>query len=261
MMSKDLILSYREGLRATPIFQGLVKYDKSQLADKIEANFYFFANKMGHKFKELNKLSVVESLTKCCQWELVPDGVQACLIPYGNNLTFQPMYQGLLEVAYRTGIFKAINVNVAYENDYFDFNLGSNCYVNHKPELIRERGKPIAFYAEVILASGGVMLEVMTIKEVNAIRDKAKNNNVWRDYYNAMGKKTVMKQLLKRCPKSEKLVEVIALDNNTEQNFNNSISEVEDTKIDFLNNLLAEEIEKEAEVEAEKTDLKLPLSS
>lgn len=245
--NNDFAVTYQTKFKETPIAQGLVKHGKEKLVDKILANFYFIARKNGGAVGKWEKASVVEALTKACQYELIPDGVQAALIPYGNNLTFQPMYQGLLEIAYRTGIFKSISANIVYEGDSFDYDLGADCFVNHKIDLVGERSRMLAVYADIKLATGGRIVRVMTQKEVLEIRNKAKNKNIWSEYFDAMATKTVIKQAFKFCPKSEVLSDVVRHDNELEQDFS-SRAQIDTTKATELNQLFDVKGEQEKEI-------------
>jgi hypothetical protein len=51
---------------------------------------------------------------------------------------------------------------------------------------------------------GGFHWDYMTVKEVEAIRDKGngKNNPVWKDYFTEMGKKTAIRRIAKFLPMS-----------------------------------------------------------
>jgi recombination protein RecT len=236
----ELAVSYSNKFKETPIAQGLVKHGKEKLVDKIISNFYFLCRKNPQAVSQWSVPSVVESLTKCCQWELVPDNIQACLIPYGKELTFQPMYMGLLEMAYRTGVFKSIVSNVVYEGDHFEYNLGGDCYINHQLDLKGKRNIPLAAYADVKLAGGGRIVKVMTMAEINKIKNSAKTKNVWNSWFDPMCCKTVIKQVFKLCPKSEDLSDLVAYDNSLEQDFDRA---PDNTKALALNELLGHKAE------------------
>ncbi len=240
----QVITTYSDKFKETPIAQALIKHGKEKLADKIISNFYFMCRKNASDVAKWTPDSVVEALTKCCQWELVPDGIQAALVVYktkdekGNKrpeLTFQPMYQGLLEVAYRTGIFKSISANIVYEGDLFEYDLGSDCYVKHQLDLKGPRDKPLAVYADVRLANGGRIVQVMTMKEINKIKNAARSKKVWDPYFDQMAVKTVIKRTFKHCPKSEDLSSLVAYDNSLEQDFDKG---PDTAKATALNNLL-----------------------
>lgn len=253
---KELAVSYSDKFKESPIAQGLIKHGKEKLADKIISNFYFLCRKNPSALAQWSPSSVVEALTKCCQWELVPDGIQACLIPYGKELTFQPMYQGLLELAYRTGIFKSIVANVVYAGDLFEYDIGGDCYIKHQLDLVGKRDTPIAVYADVRLSTGGRMVKVMTIKEIKKIQNAAKNKSVWNQYWDQMAIKTVIKQVFKLCPKSEGLADLVAYDNALEQDFERGIDTSKSAK---LNALLGTE-SKADELASEQDDADLDLA-
>lgn len=253
----EFAVGFSNKFRETPIAQGLVKHGKEKLIDKILSNFYFLARKTP-TITQCSQQSIVESITKCCQWELIPDGIQACLIPYGKELTFQPMYQGLLEMAYRTGIFKSIVANVVYHGDLFEYDIGGDCYIKHQLDLVGKRDTPIAVYADIRLSTGGRMVKVMTIKEVKKIQNAAKNKSIWTSYWDQMAIKTVIKQAFKLCPKSEGLADLVAYDNSLEQDFNRGI---DTTKASNLNLLLGNEPEQKEEKELDDADLDLAIEA
>lgn len=256
----EIVASYCDKFKATPIAQQLIDAKKGALVDKILANFYFICRKNASNVGNWSVPSIVEALTKCCQWELIPDSVQACLIPYKSELTFQPMYMGLLELAYRTGMFKSVSANVVYEGDFFDYDIGGNAFISHKPSLTTDRVKPIAVYADVILNNGGRIVKVMTMKEVNAIRNVAKNKTVWQSWPDAMAIKTVIKQVFKLCPKTEKLNELIAYDNSLEQDFESNKRAIDTSKADSLNKLLSG-IQTADQLEGESIEVKQVLET
>jgi phage RecT family recombinase len=240
----DIVTTYFEKFKEVPIAQALIAEGKGKLMDKIMASFYFLCRKNGAAtVSTWDKGSVIEALTRCCQWELIPDGRQAALIAYKNNkkgiveLTFQPMYQGLIEVAYRTGLFQSIVANVVYKGDIFDHDTAGKAFVTHKKDLIGNRTERIAVYADVVLVNGGRLVEVMTMKEVNLIRNRAKKKEIWNEWEDSMYRKTPIKQVFKFVPKTEKLAELIAYDNSLEQTFEAKV--IDTTKSENLNKLLS----------------------
>lgn len=233
----DIVTTYCQKFKEVPIAQNLIADKKGSLVDKILANFYFICRKNGNAVATWERGSIVEALTKCCQWELVPDGTYACLVPYGKILTFQPMYQGLIELAYKTGMFKQIQTGVVYENDHFDYREGGDCFTDHKKTLTLPRIKRIAVFADVKLNNGGRFVEVMTMEDANKIRNSAKNKNIWNQWPDAMYRKTAVKQVFKFVPKTEKLAELIAYDNSLEQSF--EVKAIDTSKADTLNKLIS----------------------
>lgn len=96
---------------------------------------------------------------------------QAYLIPYNNRGTmdcqFQIGYKGLLELAYRNPQMQIVSAQVVYENDTFEYELGLNPKLIHKPAL-ENRGDVKIFYAFYRLMNGGYGFEVMSKADVDA---------------------------------------------------------------------------------------------
>lgn len=146
---------------------------------------------------------------------LVPDGFlgKAYLIPYGNEVSFQLGYHGLLELAYRSGMVDDADMDVVMEGDEFEYEYGTNKHLTHKP--CRERGRPTHYYALIyVKGSARPHFKVMTIEDVEAHRDrysKAKDraDSAWVTAFDAMAMKTVLIQALKLIPKSTELQRAI----------------------------------------------------
>lgn len=141
-----------------------------------------------------------------------------------------PMYGGLTKLVTDTGSVKKIVAHPVYKQDYFEYSLGTQMGLIHKPVLCkREPTDIIAFYAIGTLKDGDTQFEVMAIDEINAIRERSdgykafKNGKVsttiWETDYAEMGRKTVIKRLIKYLPKSsnnekwENVMEAVKLDN------------------------------------------------
>lgn len=133
---------------------------------------------------------------------------QAYLLPYYNKGTlecqFQLGYKGILDLAYRSGEISVIQAHVVYEKDEFDFELGLEAKLRHKPAM-KDRGEPIAFYAVFKTKDGGYGFEVMSVDDVRAHAKKysksyASSFSPWSTNFEEMGKKTVLKRVLKYAP-------------------------------------------------------------
>jgi recombination protein RecT len=179
------------------------------------------------KIFDCSQVSVLNALVHCKDMGLVPGAMQeAALIPYGTELTFQPMYQGLVKLAYQSGLIKRIAAEVVYSNDYFDYCLGTEEYLKHRISTEAERGEFVCAYAIIELTQGGRIIRVMSAKEILSIRDKSANHrsakkynkaSVWDEYFDAQARKTVLKQALKVAPKTSKLQMLIDSDNTIER--------------------------------------------
>ena len=136
---------------------------------------------------------------------------QAYLIPYGNQCQFQIGYQGLIEVARRAGT--TVEAHEIKANDDFSYTLGLHPDMIHKPAL-NNRGETVGYYA--IWHNKDLSgFEVMTKDEIKAFaekKSKAYKAGPWQTDFDAMAKKTVLKQALKYAPKSVELENAMAAD-------------------------------------------------
>lgn len=135
---------------------------------------------------------------------------QAYLIPYRNNkkdvveCQFQIGYKGLVDLAYRSGEVASVQAHCVYANDEFDYELGLEPVLKHKP-AVSGRGDMIAVYAVFKLKNGGYGFEVMSVDDINAHMRKyskaaAKGSSPWQTNFEEMAKKTVLKRVLKLAP-------------------------------------------------------------
>lgn len=135
---------------------------------------------------------------------------QAYLIPYRNKGTlecsFQLGYKGLIDLAYRSGEVSIIQAHEVCENDEFEYELGMEPVLRHKPAKVN-RGKTIAYYAMFRTKDGGYGFEVMSVDDITEHAkkySKAYSFGPWKTNFDEMAKKTVLKRVLKYAPlKSE----------------------------------------------------------
>jgi len=128
----------------------------------------------------------------------------AWLVPYGNEAKFQIGYRGYIQLVEEQGFVEDIVSECVYEKDFFQYELGTNPFIKHKPpeKVGTNRGEVVAAYAIAYLASGRVKHCVMERADIDHIRKKSKsaNNGPWVTDYPEMAKKTVIKRLCKLLP-------------------------------------------------------------
>jgi recombination protein RecT len=143
---------------------------------------------------------------------------QAYIIPYGKQAQFQIGYKGLLDLAYRSGEYQVIYAMEVYENDEFDFAYGLDPYLKHKPAR-EPKGEPVYYYAVYKTKNGGSNFRVWSREKVDKHAHKYSQavqkgwTSPWKTDFDAMAKKTVLKDLLKYAPLSIELAQQMSTDN------------------------------------------------
>lgn len=209
------------------------------------------------KLQDCEPVSFIAAMMESAQLGLEPNTPlgQAYLIPYGNKVQFQIGYKGLLELAQRSGKIKTLYAHEVRENDVFDIDYGLEQKLTHKPLLKGNRGEVIGYYAVYHLDTGGHSFVFMTHDEV---MDHAKKfsktfrNGPWQSDFDAMAKKTVIKQLLKYAPLSIEMQRAVAGDETVKTKIDEDMSLVEDETdsldVDF-------EVKEEVRTEENKDDI------
>lgn len=176
------------------------------------------------KLFQCERISVLSGLMTIAQLNLrVAVLGQAYLLPIKNKGTLYAQvvigYQGYIELALRSPAVSGVIARTAYEHDYFEVQLGTDDRIIHKPLLDGPRGAPIAYYAVVKYCNGGYSFVWMTRSEMERHRDQfalAKRDGrvvgPWRDNFDAMSEKTVVRQLSKYMPKSTDLAHALVAD-------------------------------------------------
>ena len=146
---------------------------------------------------------------------------QAYLIPYGKEAQMQLGYKGLLTLCYRSGQIKSVTAETVYENDEFEYELGLNSKLVHKPKMNGDRGKAIAYYAIYYTKDGGYGFSVMSHSDVEEHKKKYSKaqNSPWNTNFDEMAKKTVLKKALKDAPISTELMREVNQDESIHSQF------------------------------------------
>lgn len=149
---------------------------------------------------------------------------QAYLVPRDGMMVLDVSYRGFIKLATDTGVVKWCRAELVYERDDFKYHGAFKA-----PELITypfsERGEIVGVYCVAKTEDGDHMVEVMTVAEINQVRDTSKaylkavkdgkTNSVWHMWYGEMARKTVIKRASKTWPYSsgrqrlDKAVEVV----------------------------------------------------
>lgn len=161
------------------------------------------------KLKECSPESFVASILECAELGLEPGSAMGYvyLIPYFNKnsgLTecqVQTSYLGEMELVKRSGKVSHLTAHLFHENDHFDYSLGTNPKIEHTPSLT-SRGKILGAYAIARYTDDHLEIEVMGLDEIEHAKKSSKGGNIWQEHFGEMAKKTVIRRLTKRLPKS-----------------------------------------------------------
>lgn len=162
-----------------------------------------------------NRQALLSAAMRAAQDGLLPDGAEAALVTFGDQVAYMPMVKGLLKKLRNSGELKSISPHVVYENDLFDYYINETGEkLQHKPKLTGQRGNVAHVYCIAITKDGGTYIEVMSKEEIDKIRSvsRSKDNGPWVQWYDQMAIKSVIRRLFKRLPSSTDLELVIHAD-------------------------------------------------
>lgn len=174
-------------------------------------------------------LRTVPKLAECtaqsfaaCMMQTAQLGLEPCtplghayLIPRANRKTGRQEctliigYQGMLDIARRSGAIDSIRAQAVYDGDVFDVEFGLNQSLVHRPAFgtPKDPSKLIAAYAVARLkgASEPVFV-VLSRAEIEASRKRGASGHgfstPWDTDYEAMALKTAIRRLFRWLPKS-----------------------------------------------------------
>ncbi len=150
-----------------------------------------------------DRRTLFAAATKAAQMGLLPDGREGAIVTFKDQAQWMPMVAGIMKLVRNSGEISTWSVQAVYENDTFDFCLGDEEHIIHKPNLAN-RGKLIAVYSIVTMKDGEKSREVMSVEDVLAIkaRSRSGNSGPWVSDFAEMSKKTVIRRHSKRLPLS-----------------------------------------------------------
>ena len=193
------------------------------------------------KLAECSPMSFLAALMNAAQLGLEPNTPlgQAYLIPFQNKGSLQCEfilgYKGLINLAYRNEQLQTIQAQCVYANDEFEYELGLNAKLFHKPAL-EERGDMVAVYALFKLQNGGSGFEVMSKQDVDSYAQKyskAINSSFspWKSAYTEMAMKTVIKRVLRYAPLKTDFLRAVATDETIKDQFSVDMTEIHGNEI------------------------------
>lgn len=176
--------------------------------------------------------SVIQSLIRAAEIGLVPNTAlgHAYLVPFrskqrdGNRDVWIKEaqlvvgYKGLIYLACRSGFFSAVDAREVNHADRFRLVYTPRPVFEHEPCLGGDAGPATHYYAYAVTRDKEVVLEVMDRAEIDKIRmaSPSKESPAWRNWFDEMAKKTVVKRLLKDQPCGDRFTAAMAAEDEYE---------------------------------------------
>ncbi len=136
------------------------------------------------------------------------------LVPYGNKAQFILGYRGITDLAWRSGKLTSIEAREVKEHDEFSFAYGLDAHLHHVPKMDGDRGRSIAYYGVAHFKGGGHYFVVLSKADVDEHRKASKSgaSGPWKDHYDAMARKTVIRVMAPFLPLTTEVERAIAQD-------------------------------------------------
>ena len=165
--------------------------------------------------------SVLSCLLLAAQYGLEPGPLgHVYLVPFKKDgkqqATFILGYQGMIELARRSGSLRSIFGRVVRDGDRFEYAYGlKGDTLKHTPSG-DDAGAPTHYYVVARLA-GDAVFHVLTVEQVNKhrARSKAKDSGPWVTDYDAMALKSVVREMRPWLPLGAGFARVIEADEST----------------------------------------------
>lgn len=168
-----------------------------------------------------SQASILGAVMQAAQLGFKPvDALGQCyFVPYGGAVQFQIGYKGFIDLARRSGQLKSIHAFCVYKGDTFEYELGLEPVLKHKPkeDVDHTEANLTHVYAVSHYKDGGYNFVVLTKKEVEKLRmrspmQKGSPSGAWKSDYDKMAMAKAIKQLSKYMPLSDEFQDAVNSD-------------------------------------------------
>lgn len=173
--------------------------------------------------RPIDEYSTVQAALWAFQRKLDP-GTEVYFVPYAGKVTPIVAPQGLINLAFRSGMVLDVQARWVFrkevEDGNFEHMLGSEEWVKHRkgtnarPIDKNAAWRELAFaYAVINLKGGGRIIEVHDRGDIEYYKSLSKaKGGLWFDWPAEAARKAVLKQALGRAPKQSEVSEILAAD-------------------------------------------------
>lgn len=209
---------------------------------------------------DVNSIVMGAAIAASMDLPLNPNLGYAALVPFNSKdgcfAQLQIMTRGWTELFLRSGQCQSLINEVVYEGQLIKKNRFTGEYIFDEDSKTSD--KIIGVMAYFRLTNGFEKTEYMTIEEVKAHAQKfsqtyRKGAGIWKDNFNEMAKKTILKKLLtKWAPKSIEMQRMTIFDQSI---VNGKVDDIENAQAQYADNNPQNEVEEQSQpidvVEAE----------
>jgi len=153
--------------------------------------------------------TIVSAASRLVSWGF-DIGRTGYLVPFGNTCTGVPGYKGFIEMVLASGAASECTAREVYEGDHFEYEFGTNDFLRHVPCNSKNRGKLTHFYVIWKVKYGHKKFDVMSVEDVETIRQKYSKQWARGPLEAWYGIKTVIRRSAKLLPQNPKLAKFFA---------------------------------------------------
>lgn len=136
---------------------------------------------------------------------LNPAAKLAYLVPRDGGVHLDISYMGLLHLAQVSGAIQWGQCKLVHANDTYESN-GLDKAPSHKYSAFGDRGAVVGGYCTVKTAQGDYLTEEMSLDEIRQVEASSKaRNGPWKNWWDEMARKTIVKRASKYWPRCERL--------------------------------------------------------
>lgn len=190
---------------------------------------------------DVNSIIMGSAVAASMDLPLNPNLGYAALVPFNSKdgcfAQLQIMVKGWTELFLRSGQCQSIICETVYEGQLVKKNKFTGEYVFD--EDAKKSDKIIGFMAYFKLTNGFEKYDYMTVEEVKAHAQRfsqtyRKGAGIWKDHFEAMAQKTVLKRLLtKYAPKSIEMQQMAIFDQSV---IKGSVDKIDEATPDYADN-------------------------
>lgn len=190
---------------------------------------------------DVNSIIMGSAVAASMDLPLNPNLGYAALVPFNSKdgcfAQLQVMVKGWTELFLRSGQCQSIICETVYEGQLVKKNKFTGEYIFD--EDAKKSNKIIGFMAYFKLTNGFEKYDYMTVEEVKAHAQRfsqtyRKGAGIWKDHFEAMAQKTILKRLLtKYAPKSIEMQQMAIFDQSV---IKGSVDRMEEATPDYADN-------------------------